>query len=415
MEVKVKEANGLENKVHQITRKLVALFKEPDQKDALLKITGDDEKSLDNLVKASAATLLIEDFAIEYPGENSLEKERNMYRELKTLFGDVISDGIRVRENIMAFYSNIFDLMLNTPKIKLMERENKILDTFEDDLIEIFRLFPEYYFFDFLEGLVDIGNSGDSTGDEGSDQDLLSFNKFRQDIIEFLRIDDLKDLEVLYIPIKKLTEKIYAQALERMPISSRGVDAFYRSNILKNEIVTIFKESMEENRTLDEIESMVLERIKEGLQDEAESSANRVTYFLQYLLDLEFSSLMELLERNGIQNIPLFTSALTMDYREIKEELDEKEIKLKDINRLKAYDGGLASFVRLSLEDFKEELRSRQVDEEDLAGYTVEAMIKDHLSDIENPALEFVATDMNLSQGELVEMLLMEVNIKDFL
>ncbi|MHA1683459.1 MAG: hypothetical protein ACTSUE_21145 [Promethearchaeota archaeon] len=402
-------------RIQDITRKLISSFRHGGNKEKIVGITGGDEKSLDNLVKAAAARILVEDYQISYPGDSDESKERSIYRELKTLFGDTITDGLRVKDNVMNFYNNLFDLLLKTPSIKYKEKEAWIIDQFEDDLIEIFRLFPEFYFFDFLEDLVKIRDLVESKAGGDLSEELFSFNIFRRKIIDFLQVNKLKDLELLYFPIKKLTERIYEQSINRMPTSKRGMDAFSRANELKNSIIGIFKESNEAKESLEQIEEKVKVRIDEGLREEAESSPNQVIYFLQFLLDMDFSELIKLLRVNGIDDILLFSSALTIDYNLIEYKLDEKGIDLPKIKSLQQFDGNLVGFVNVSLNDFKRELRMRDVDEDEIAKYTVQSIIKNHLSEIESAPLEFIAADLAMDQDDLVDMLLLEVTVKELL
>lgn len=340
---------------------------------------------------------------------------------MKTLFGNTVTDELKIQGMVMRFNDRIYDLLTNTPKIKVNARKQAILLDIEGDLLEIMRLFPEFYFFDFLESLIDIKHieveKKRKTNHEAMRefQEIFSFNKFRNTLIESLKVKDLSDLELEYMPVKNLVDTVYSQNIERIPNSPRGIEAFSRASELKNKIMGIFIESNEKGESLDIIEEKVSEVIYEGLEKEANSSPNSLMYFLQNLLGISFAELVDILKESDVHHIPLFSQAIFKDTRQIEEKLNEANIKNEDLETLSKYEGHLADYVNLSLEDYKREQISKGATIESLKDLTVQSMIKDELSDIENPALKMIASDLSISSLELVELLLTEVKAKEVL
>lgn len=420
-------AAAVTGEIHALTGTLVNLFRDKTKKEAIMAITGSDQKTLDNLIKAAAAYLIINQYHLDYSGNSPAVKAANLYAELKTLFGDTIGESIKIQEKASAFITAVYDLLLKTPAIKRAEKRKLMLSELEGDLIEIMRTVPEYYFFDFLEGLMDVAAvtrkakkfEGEATSrnvekDEGI-KEIFSFGMFRKAIIRYLRIRKIRDLELVYKPIMKLAETAYDQAIEALPLSKRGIEAFYKANEFKNEVVKIFKEANAAGETLDEISNKIHAQIHDKLKGAAERSANDVIYYLQNLLGLRFEKIVELLKSYGIVDITLVGTALTTDYTMLEYRFNEKGIEKEDIERLIKYEGAMTAFVQVSLDDYKRTQKSKGFSKDKYEGITIQSMIQDHLSDVENPALDFIASDLHLTKQELVDLLLLEVNIKDII
>ncbi len=420
-------AAAITGEIHALTGTLVNLFRDPTKKEAIIGITGKDKKTLDNLIKAAAAYLIVNQYHLDYSGGTPNEKAANLYHELKSLFGDTIGESIKIHEKAMAFTTAMYDLLLKTPAIKRTEKRKLMLSELEGDLIEIMRTVPEYYFFDFLEGLMDVSaisrkekrpSSAVGSGSGGKDEgikEIFSFSMFRKAIIGFLNIHKIHDLELVYRPIMKLARTAYEQSVNAMPLSRRGMEAFSKANEFKNEVIKVFKEANEASETLDEISKKIHVKIYDKLKFAAERSANDVIYYLENLLGLKFEKIVELLKSYGILDITLVGTALTTDYTTLEYRFNEKGIENKDIERLIKYEGAMTSFVQVSLDDFKRSQKSKGFSRERLDAITIQSMIQDHLSDIHNPALDFIANDLNLTKQELVDMLLLEVSVKDII
>ncbi len=416
-------AAAITGEIHALTGTLLNLFRDPTKKEAIIAITGGNKKTLDNLIKAAAAYLIINQYHLDYSGSTPGEKAANLYSELKSLFGDTIGESIKIQEKAMAFTTAMYDLLLKTPTIKRAEKRRFMLSELEGDLIEIMRTVPEYYFFDFLEGLMDVsaiargakGRPAEGGGKDEGIKEVFSFSMFRKAIIGFLHIHKIRDLERVYRPIMKLATTAYEQAIEAMPLSKRGMEAFYKANEFRNEVIKIFKEANDAGETLDEISKRIHEKIFDKLKVAAGQSANDVIYYLENLLGLKFEKIVDLLKSYGILDITLVGTALTTDYVKLEYRFDEKGIEKEDIELLLKYEGAMTSYVQVSLEDYKRSQRFKGYSKEKWNAITIQSMIQDHLSDVENAALDFVANDLHLTKQELVDMLLLEVSVKDII
>jgi hypothetical protein len=419
-------AVAITGEIHALTGTLVNLFRDPTKKEAIIAITGKDKKTLDNLIKAAAAYLIVNQYHLDYSGSTPGEKATNLYAELKSLFGDTIGESIKIQEKAMAFTTAVYELLLKTPAIKRAEKRKLMLSELEGDLIEIMRTVPEYYFFDFLEGLMDVSaitrrsrraaivvKSGLGDGKDEGIKEIFSFSMFRKAIIGFLNIHKIRDLELIYRPIVTLAATAYEQAIDALPLSRRGMEAFYRANEFKTEVIKVFKAANDAGETLDEISKRIHEKIHDKLKIAAEQSANDVIYYLENLLGLKFEKIVELLKSYGVLDITLVRTALTTDYTMLEYRFNEKGIEKEDIERLIKYEGAMTSFVQVSLDDYIRGQKSKGFSKEKLEGVTIQSMIQDHLSDVDNPALEFIANDLHLTKQELVDLLLLEVSVKD--
>nr|MDO8116104.1 hypothetical protein [Candidatus Sigynarchaeota archaeon] len=411
------------SKVHAITAALVDLFRSQASKDKIMAIIGSDDATIDNLIKGAAAFLIVNHFGLEYPGENDDEKHKHLYGEFKSLIGNTIDDETIIQRRIMDYYNNFYELTLNTPAIKVKERKRILIDEFEGDLIEIMRTVPEYYFFDYLEGIIGLNTlekAIQKKATKGKAQERekhrgerpFSFGEFRKTIIQFLKVNKLSDLELLYQPIQKISSLVYEENLDNLPVSKRGINAFHEANTLKDAVLNVFKESNEARESLDEIEKRIHAVIYEGLQKQASRSSNEVLYFLQNLLSMKADSIIDILKKNGVDDLTLFSDALTIDYGKIEYRFNEKGIEQRQIEDLLKYEGNMTAFVQLSLDDYKRAQRARGFTLEQVNDITLEHILQDHMGDIDNPALAFIASDLHLSQNELVDLLLMEVSIK---
>ncbi|MFX0098604.1 MAG: hypothetical protein ACFFCS_03415 [Candidatus Hodarchaeota archaeon] len=409
---------ALRDKIHAITNSLVEAFSDDEKKEKLLAILKEDDSTIDNLIKAAAAYTIINEYKLEYPGGYA-----ELYQEMKSLFGNTVTDELKIQGMVMLFHERMFELLTNTPKIKVNAKKQTILLDIEGDLLEIMRLFPEFYFFDFLDSLIDVKHIKVEKKKKKTDdyeifkkfQEIFSFNKFRNTLIEFLNVKALADLELEYMPVKNLVDTVYGQNIERIPNSPRGIKAFSRASELKNKIMEIFAESNKEGESLDVIEEKVKEVITEGLEKEANSSPNSLMYYLQNLLGITFAELVDILKESNVHHIPLFSQAIFKDHEEIEEKLNAAEISNETLEKLAKYEGHLVDYVNLSLDDYKRERISKGETLESLQDLTIRSMIQDELSDVENPAFRMIADDLNIPTQELAELLLVEVKAKDVL
>lgn len=408
--------------IHDITATLVDSFRDEERRREIGAVLDQDDTTMDNLIKAAAAHLIVDAFHVDYPGETTSEKARNLYVELKHLVKTTINEEIAIQERVMAYTMALHDLLLHTPAIKQPVKKRALFSTFEDDLIETFRTVPEYYFFDFLESVVRVerlvARDRARLGRHAKaprEGDAFSFNRFRYDMIGYLDITRLADLEVLYQPIRKLARDAFLQNVDLLPVSPRGIDAFEKSSALKMQVLAAFKDAMKAGHGFDDVEKAVREMIYTQLSAQAAKSPNDVVYFLQNLLGIGFDGLMALLKRNGIEDISLFASALSIDYGTIEYRFNEKGIERKDVEQLLKYEGNMTSFVQLSLDDHKREQRRRGVPEAMLAKIELSRLVEDHMADIDTPALDFVARDLNVSVDDLVELVMLETGVKDII
>ncbi len=410
-------------KVHAITAALVDLFRSQASKDKILAIIGGDAATIDNLIKGAAAFLIINHFRLEYPGENDEEKHKLLYDEFKSLISNTIDDETTIQSKIMAYYNNFYELTLNTPAIKIKERKRAMTDDIEGDLIEIMRTVPEYYFFDYLEGIIGFNTLEKALRrkapkeraqekDKHRGEKSFSFGEFRKSIIQFLKVNKLSDLELLYQPIQKISNMVYEENLDCLPISKRGIKAFHEANKLKDKVLNVFKTSNDARESLEEIEKRIHAVIYEGLQQQASRSSNEVLYFLQNLLGMKADQIIDVLKRNGIDDLTMFSDALTIDYGKIEYRFNEKGIEQRQIEGLLKYEGNMTAFVQLSMDDYKRGEHARGGSRESLDDITLEHIVQDHMGDVRNPALAFIAGDLHLNENELVDLLLLEVSIK---
>ncbi|MHA1847926.1 MAG: hypothetical protein ACTSXU_09795 [Promethearchaeota archaeon] len=412
---------------YEITEKLIDTFRNENIKKIILNTIEQDDKTMDNIIKAAAAHVLLQSYKLDYPGDSIQEQLKMLYQEMNTLFDYTISDELEIKEFLLKFHSNLFKLIVETPKVKYKKKKESIIDTLEDDFIEIMRTYPEYYLFDFLKQLIRLKqltekdenslekNEAPPSKDRNLDDELSSVNKFKRVILAFLKVKKLEDLNVQYLPIKKLCSIIFKQVSSSLPISERGIKAYNRANKLKNEILMIFKESNKTGENLDVIEERINEKINTILIEEAKNSPNELIYFLEWLLDKEFKDILELLHATGINSIEMFARALLTDYNLIEYKFNEQGIEIDDLNKLLEYDGQISRFIKLSLEDYKNELRGKGLDDSRVSEVTIESIIKDHLSGIETEVLSFISNDLGLEKDSIIDLVFLEVKIKELL
>ncbi|MHA1698184.1 MAG: hypothetical protein ACTSWN_05025, partial [Promethearchaeota archaeon] len=405
-----------------ITRALIDAFSDDKVKEEILEMLHDDEHTLDNLLKGAASWCLINTYKISYSGATRAEKAFRLFTELKSLFGDTVTDEIKIQERVTKFHDSLFELLLKTPKIKKDKKKSLIISDLEGDLLEILRTLPEYYFFDFLESLIDINKlKADSNEYDGDDLDadgsgieeMFEFNRFRQTIIRYLRIESLKDIELMFLPLKKILDTIFDQNMEMMPISRRGIEAFAFASNLKTEIIDQFKKGNEARESLDRIEGEITEIILERLKEKSDVSPQDFLYYLQKLLNVPFSGLVQLLKSYEIDDIPLFIKAISLDLNKIEYNLAEKGIAFEDLNRLKVYDGDLTGLAQMALEDYKSELKTKGAPGEDLLDLTIDKVIENELADLDNPAMDFIIQVLNIDRSEFVDLILLEIRAKE--
>ncbi|MCK4479474.1 MAG: hypothetical protein KAV01_03010 [Candidatus Lokiarchaeota archaeon] len=298
------------------------------------KFTFDSTKNLEIAEKK----ILIEE--VNSILKNSLNLEVNLLNKIIDLENKFISFLIEVRNE----------------KTQEIQKEQMIKDIevqIEQELQEIIRNYPPFYFYDLIGDLIGLSNEikKEILEETAAFKDIsvelekkLELEEKEDKFIELATLDRLinktqtdfefksyKELQIEAMPVRMIKRKILDFNLDRFPISIPGLNTFIEANNLKKDLIKKIEDGLKEKIDYDQFELKILNFLKFVLIKKLKKNPNDFIYFLQCINECGFDDIIYTLQKYGVYNILHFFNVDEDLAEKVKRNMVRYNIKKLDI------------------------------------------------------------------------------------
>ena len=298
------------------------------------KFTFDSTKNLEIAEKK----ILIEE--VNSILKNSLNLEVNLLNKIIDLENKFISFLIEVRNE----------------KTQEIQKEQMIKDIevqIEQELQEIIRNYPPFYFYDLIGDLIGLSNEikkeilEETAAFKEISVELekkLELEEKEDKFIELATLDRLinktqtdfefksyKELQIEAMPVRMIKRKVLDFNLDRFPISIPGLNTFIEANNLKKDLIKKIEDGLKEKIDYDQFELKILNFLKFVLIKKLKKNPNDFIYFLQCINECGFDDIIYTLQKYGVYNILHFFNVDEDLAEKVKRNMVRYNIKKLDI------------------------------------------------------------------------------------
>ncbi|TKJ21912.1 MAG: hypothetical protein CEE43_08190 [Promethearchaeota archaeon Loki_b32] len=298
------------------------------------KFTFDSTKNLEIAEKK----ILIEE--VNSILKNSLNLEVNLLNKIIDLENKFISFLIEVRNE----------------KTQEIQKEQMIKDIevqIEQELQEIIRNYPPFYFYDLIGDLIGLSNKikKEILEETAAFKDIsvelekkLELEEKEDKFIELATLDRLinktqtdfefksyKELQIEAMPVRMIKRKVLDFNLDRFPISIPGLNTFIEANNLKKDLIKKIEDGLKEKIDYDQFELKILNFLKFVLIKKLKKNPNDFIYFLQCINECGFDDIIYTLQKYGVYNILHFFNVDEDLAEKVKRNMVRYNIKKLDI------------------------------------------------------------------------------------
>ncbi len=298
------------------------------------KFTFDSTKNLEIAEKK----ILIEEVNLIL--KNSLNLEVNLLNKIIDLENKFISFLIEVRNE----------------KTQEIQKEQMIKDIevqIEQELQEIIRNYPPFYFYDLIGDLIGLSNEikKEILEETAAFKDIsvelekkLELEEKEDKFIELATLDRLinktqtdfefksyKELQIEAMPVRMIKRKVLDFNLDRFPISIPGLNTFIEANNLKKDLIKKIEDGLKEKIDYDQFELKILNFLKFVLIKKLKKNPNDFIYFLQCINECGFDDIIYTLQKYGVYNILHFFNVDEDLAEKVKRNMVRYNIKKLDI------------------------------------------------------------------------------------
>ncbi|MCK4369843.1 MAG: hypothetical protein KAW03_02135 [Candidatus Lokiarchaeota archaeon] len=298
------------------------------------KFTFDSTKNLEIAEKK----ILIEE--VNSILKNSLNLEVNLLNKIIDLENKFISFLIEVRNE----------------KTQEIQKEQMIKDIevqIEQELQEIIRNYPPFYFYDLIGDLIGLSNEikKEILEETAAFKDIsvelekkLELEEKEDKFIELATLDRLikktqtdfefksyKELQIEAMPVRMIKRKVLDFNLDRFPISIPGLNTFIEANNLKKDLIKKIEDGLKEKIDYDQFELKILNFLKFVLIKKLKKNPNDFIYFLQCINECGFDDIIYTLQKYGVYNILHFFNVDEDLAEKVKRNMVRYNIKKLDI------------------------------------------------------------------------------------
>ncbi|TET57596.1 MAG: hypothetical protein E3J52_09980 [Promethearchaeota archaeon] len=298
------------------------------------KFTFDSTKNLEIAEKK----ILIEEVNLIL--KNSLNLEVNLLNKIIDLENKFISFLIEVRNE----------------KTQEIQKEQMIKDIevqIEQELQEIIRNYPPFYFYDLIGDLIGLSNEikKEILEETAAFKDIsvelekkLELEEKEDKFIELATLDRLinktqtdfefksyKELQIEAMPVRMIKRKVIDFNLDRFPISIPGLNTFIEANNLKKDLIKKIEDGLKEKIDYDQFELKILNFLKFVLIKKLKKNPNDFIYFLQCINECGFDDIIYTLQKYGVYNILHFFNVDEDLAEKVKRNMVRYNIKKLDI------------------------------------------------------------------------------------
>ncbi|GAJ00455.1 unnamed protein product, partial [marine sediment metagenome] len=112
-----------------------------------------------------------------------------------------------------------------------------------------------------------------------------------------------KELQNQAMPVRMIKRKIMEHESEKFPVSINALRIFIEGNMIKENLLEIFDESLTQKIDYDSFENKILSFLKSKLFDQLKKNPNDFIYLLQCLKESSFDEIIFSLNMRGVNDI----------------------------------------------------------------------------------------------------------------
>ncbi|NHI91805.1 MAG: hypothetical protein EAX96_04830 [Candidatus Lokiarchaeota archaeon] len=241
-------------------------------------------------------------------------------------------------------------------KDQIYEDNNKKL--IHKTLISLFRKYSEQFFYDFIGRIYDLADTKRNDilvkasdlkatsleieqelkkeyEDDEKFIELITFNYLKEQINKMWELKGhIRQLETQKVTLNRIESDILKKLIENLPFSKMGLQAKKAAIELKLDIVNYVKDVYNEQKTIDEIENEINEKIKASLIKQALEGPQLFLNFLSEYLSMTFDEVVDFLKNFQVNSVPAFCQALSVPVEPIKNKLFELHIGDRELSQL---------------------------------------------------------------------------------
>lgn len=367
---------------------IISHIKRDADKQKILELTS-QETTLGGFLIATAAIHIYHNLGIrvkDAPELNKMSidstknlelKEKRIIEEEVTL---LLKDSFKLEIDILYKIINLEDkfisLLIGERMTKLQEvKKNKIIheieDQIEQELLEIIRNYPQFYFYDFIGDLIGLTNEikkeilekssafkelsveiEKKIGQEEKEDkfiELSTLNRLINKLQKDFEFKSYKELQIQAMPVRGIKRKIFDFDFERFPISIPGLKIYQIANNLKKELIKKIENALNEKINYDQFEKETFYFLRTELIKQLKTNPNDFVYFLQSLNDCNFNEIIYSLNKYGVYNI---SDLLNLDNElaaKVKKNMIRYNIKKFDLMSLNVPNKNLIFIVKKAI------------------------------------------------------------------
>jgi len=352
---------------------IISHFKREADKIKIFELTSKDTTFKDLLI-ATAAIHIYHNLGLKV--QNTIDSNKFTFDSTKNL---EVSEKAILTEELSSLLKNSFLLEANLLK-KEMDLENKFISflievrktdlqeiqrekmikeietQIEQELQEIIRNYPSFYFYDLLGDLIGLNNEikldilEESSAFKEVSVDIekkLKMEEKEDKFIELATLDRMinkirkdfefksyKELQVEAMPVRMIKRRVVDFNLDYFPISIPGLSTFKKANNIKKEMIDKIEEALYQKINYEQFENELLLYLKSELIKKLKENPNDFIYYLQCLNESSFDEIIYNLNKYGVNNILHLSN---LDYEvseEVKRNMIRYNIKKVDITAL---------------------------------------------------------------------------------
>jgi hypothetical protein len=360
---------------------IISHFKREADKIKIFELTAKDTTFKDLLI-ATAAIHIYHNLGLRV--ENTIDSNKFTFDSTKKL---EVSEKVILTEELSTLLKNSFQLEANllNKEIELennfisflievrktdlqdIQREKMVKEIeaqIEQELQEITRNYPSFYFYDLIGDLIGLNNEiklnilEESSAFKEVSVDIekkLKLEEKEDKFIELATLDRIinkvrsdfefksyKELQVEAMPVRMIKRRVVDFNFDCFPISIPGLRAFKKANYLKKDLIDKIEKALDEKINYEQFENALLTYLKSELIETLKENPNDFIYYLQCLNESNFDEVMYNLKKYGVYNVPYISNLDFEKSEEIKRNLVRYNIKKLDIvplNDPKNYQG----------------------------------------------------------------------------
>ncbi|MBY8989396.1 MAG: hypothetical protein KGD58_01465 [Candidatus Lokiarchaeota archaeon] len=352
---------------------IISHFKREADKIKIFELTSKDTTFKDLLI-ATATIHIYHNLGVKV--QNTIDSNKFTFDSTKNL---EVSEKAILTEELGSLLKNSFLLEASLLK-KEIDLENKFISflievrkedlqeiqrdkmikeietQIEQELQEIIRNYPSFYFYDLIGDLIGLNNEikldilEESSAFKEVSVDIekkLKLEEKEDKFIELATLDRMinkirndfefksyKELQVEAMPVRMIKRRVVDFNFECFPISIPGLSTFEKANNIKKEIIDKIEEALYQKINYEQFENELLLYLKSELIKKLKENPNDFIYYLQCLNESSFDEIIYNLNKYGVNNILHLSN---LDYEvseEVKRNMIRYNIKKVDITAL---------------------------------------------------------------------------------